>query len=144
MQGNSKQGNFLVADAGLKIKLYDHQVLKNTIAKAQADISAIEFIIIDRERFIKSNIEKLKDGLTKKKEQLIIIFSSVESWQNIYQSKKELYLAGNESVDNFIQAFRSLVETESNRYHLENNYLDLIRDFNYITGAYFEYIELKN
>jgi len=144
MQGNSKQGNFLVADAGLKIKLYDHQVLKNTIAKAQSDISAIDYIIKDREKLIHSNIEKLKDGLTKKKEQLIIIFSSVESWQNIYQSKKELYLAGNESVDNFIQAFRSLVETESNRYHLENNYLDLIRDFNYITGAYFEYIELKN
>jgi hypothetical protein len=144
MQGSSRQGNFLVADAGLKIKLYDHQVLKNTIAKAQSDISAIDYIIKDREKLIHSNIEKLKDGLTKKKEQLIIIFSSVESWQNIYQSKKELYLAGNESVDNFIQAFRSLVETESNRYHLENNYLDLIRDFNYITGAYFEYIELKN
>ena len=144
MKGNSKQGNFLVADAGLKIKLYDNKVLKNTIAKAQSDISAIDFIIKDREKLIHSNIEKLKDGLTKKKEQLIIVFSSVESWQKIYQSKKELYLAGDESVDYFIQAFRSLVETEENRYHLENNYLDLIRDFNYITGAYFEYIELKN
>ncbi len=144
MQGNSRQGNFLMADAGLKIKLYDNQVLKNTIAKAQSDISAIEYIIKDREKLIHSNIEKLKDGLTKKKDQLIIIYSSLESWQNIYQSKKELYIAGDESVDNFIQAFRSLVETEKNRYHLENNYLDLIRDFNYITGAYFEYIELEN
>ncbi len=144
MKGNEKQGNFLVADAGLKIKLYDHQVLKNTIAKAQSDISAIDFIIRDREKLIHSNIEKLKDGLTKKKDQLIIIYSSVDSWNSIYQSKKELYLAGDESVDNFIQAFRSLVETEQNRYHLENNYLDLIRDFNYITGAYFEYIELEN
>jgi hypothetical protein len=144
MKGNSRQGNFLVADAGLKIKLYDNKVLKNTIAKAQSDISAIDFIIKDREKLIHSNIEKLKDGLTKKKEQLIIIFSSVESWRKIYESKKELYLAGDESVDNFIQAFRSLVETEGNRYHLENNYFDLIRDFNYITGAYFEYIELKN
>jgi hypothetical protein len=144
MKGNSRQGNFLVADAGLKIKLYDHKVLKNTIAKAQSDISAIEYIIYDRERFIKSNIEKLKDGLTKKKEQLINTFSSLDSWHNIYESKKERYLAGDESVDNFIQAFRSLVATEQTHYKLENNYLDLIRDFNYITGAYFEYIELQN
>jgi hypothetical protein len=144
MSGALRQNHFLVADAGLKIKLYDSKVLKNTIAKAQADISAIEFIIIDRERFIKSNIEKLKDGLTKKKEQLINTFESLDSWQNIYNMKKESYLAGDESVDNFIQAFRSLVSTEETHYKLENNYLDLIRDFNYITGAYFEYIELRN
>ena len=144
MKGNSKQGNFLVADAGLKIKLYDNKVLKHTIAKAQSDISAIEYIIRDRKKLIHSNIEKLKDGLTKKKDQLIIIYSSLESWTNIYELKKEGYIAGTESVDDFIQAFRSLMETESNRYHLENNYLDLIRDFNYITGAYFEFIELEN
>lgn len=133
-----------MADAGLKIKLYDNKVLKNTIAKAESDISAIEYIIRDREKLIRSNIEKLKDGLTKKKDQLTITFSSLESWKNIYKTKKTQYMEGSESVDNFIQAFRSLVETEENRYHLENNYLDLIRDFNYITGAYFEYIELEN
>ncbi len=143
-KGNINQGNFLVADAGLKIKLYDNKVLKNTIAKAESDISAIEYIIRDREKLIRSNIEKLKDGLTKKKDQLTITFSSLESWKNIYKTKKMQYIEGTESVDNFIQAFRSLVETEQNRYHLENNYLDLIRDFNYITGAYFEYIELQN
>lgn len=62
MQGGERQNNFLVADAGLKIKLYDNKVLKNTIAKAQADISAIEYTISDRKKFIKSNIEMLKDG----------------------------------------------------------------------------------
>ena len=144
IQGGERQNNFLVADAGLKIKLYDNKVLKNTIAKAQADISATEYTIKDREKFIKSSIEKLKDGLTKKKEQLINTFESLDSWSKIYQSKKDLYLAGKESVDNFIQSFRSLVSTEETRYQLENNYLDLIRDLNYITGSYFEYIELNN
>lgn len=133
-----------MADAGLKVKRYDNKVLKNTIAKAQADISATEYTINDREKFIKSSIEKLKDGLTKKKEQLIHTFESLDSWKKIYQSKKDLYLLGNESVDNFIQSFRSLLNTEESRYQLENNYLDFIRDFNYINGTYFEYIELKN
>lgn len=143
-QGGVRQNNFLVADAGLKIKLYDNKVLKNTIAKAQSDILAIEYTIKDRKKLIKSNIEKLKDGLTKKKEQLINTLTSLNSWSNIYQSKKELYLSGDESVDNFIQSFRSLLSTEETHYNLENNYLDLIRDFDFITGSYFEYIELKN
>ncbi|MCF6331742.1 MAG: TolC family protein [Draconibacterium sp.] len=144
MRGGERQNNFLMANAGLNIKRYDNKMLKNTIAKAQSDISAIEYTIEDRKKLIKSNIEKLKDGLTKKKEQLINTLTSLNSWSNIYQSKKELYLSGDESVDNFIQSFRSLLSTEETHYNLENNYLDLIRDFDYITGSYFEYIELKN
>ncbi|MDD2307406.1 MAG: TolC family protein [Prolixibacteraceae bacterium] len=144
LQGGARQDNYLIADAGLKIKLYDNTVLKNTIAKAQADISAIEYTIADREKLISSDIEKLKDGLIKKKEQLINTLESLNSWNKIYQSKKQMYLSDRESVDNFIQSFRSLVTTEENRYNLENNYLDTIRDFDFICGTYFEYIELKN
>jgi hypothetical protein len=144
IKGGTQQGNFLVADAGLQIKLYDNSVLKNTIAKAQSDISAIEYTIEDRKKLINSDIEKLKDGLTKKKEQLINTLESLDSWNKIYSSKKRLYVSGKESVDNYIQSFRSLVTTEEARYNLENNYLDLIRDFDYICGTYFEYIELKN
>jgi hypothetical protein len=144
IKGGTQQGNFLVANAGLQVKLYDHTVLKNTIAKAQADISAIEYTIEDRKKLIKSDIEKLKDGLTKKKEQLINTLESLDSWNKIYSSKKSMYISGKESVDNYIQSFRSLVTTEETRYNLENNYLDTIRDFDYICGTYFEYIELKN
>lgn len=144
IKAGARQDNFLVADAGLKIKLYDHSVLKNTIAKAQADISAIDFTIEDRKKLIKSDIERLKDGLTKKKEQLINSVESLDSWNKIYNSKKLMYVSGKESVDNFIQSFRSLVTTEETRYNLENNYLDLIRDFDYICGTYFEFIKLKN
>lgn len=144
IKAGERQGNFLIADAGLKIKLYDNTVLKNTIAKAQADISAIDYTIEDRKKLIRSDIEKLKDGLTKKKEQLINTIESLDSWEKIYISKKKMYVSGQESVDNFIQSFRSLVSTEETWYNLENNYLDLIRDFDYICGTYFEFIELKN
>lgn len=144
LKAGARQDNFLVADAGLKIKLYDHSVLKYTIAKAQADISAIDYTIEDRKKLIKSDIDKLKDGLTKKKEQLTNTLESLDSWNKIYSSKKRMYVSGKESVDNFIQSFRSLVTTEETRYNLENNYLDLIRDFDYICGTYFEYIKLNN
>ena len=40
--GNVRQGNFLTADAGIKIKINDPKILRHTIAKAQADINAIE------------------------------------------------------------------------------------------------------
>jgi len=140
----TNQGNFMVADAGLKVKLYDSKVLKNTIAKSQADIYAIEYTIEDRKKQIYSDIQRLKDGLTKKKEQLLSTRESIKSWKTNYNEKKALFLSRKETIDNFILAYRSLVTSEETGYMLENNYLDFIRDFDYICGTYFEYIDLKN
>jgi hypothetical protein len=142
--GGARQDNFLTADAGLKVKLYDNKVLKNTIAKAQADISAIEYTISDRKKEISSEINQLKEALTKKKDQLVSTLESLNSWKKNYEDKKALFLSDNESVDNYIQAFRSLLTSEETWYNLENNYLDTIRDFDFICGTYFEYIDLKN
>jgi hypothetical protein len=144
VQSGTRQDNFLTADAGLKVKLYDSKVLKNTIAKSQADILAIEYTIEDRKKQIYSDIERLKDGLTKKKEQLMSTRESLNSWKTNYKEKKASFISQKESIDNFIQAFRSLVTSEETGYMLENNYLDFIRDFDYICGTYFEYIDLKN
>jgi len=144
IQSGVQQENFLTADAGLKVKLYDSKVLKNTIAKSEADILAIEYTIEDRKKLIQSDIERLKDGLTKKKDQLISTRQSIDSWGTNYKEKKAAFLSRNESSDVFIQAFRSLLTSEENGYILENNYLDFIRDFDYICGTYFEYIDLKN
>ena len=144
MQNKTKQSNFLSVDVGLKIQLYDNKVLKYTIAKSKSDIQAIEFTIEDRKKQIETDIKILKDGLTKKKEQLISTMESLSSWKKIYESKKILYLSKNESVDNFIQAFRSLMTIEETRYNLENNYFDTIRGFEFICGTYFEYIEMNN
>jgi hypothetical protein len=143
LQNGDPKNNFIFANAGLKIKLFDQKTLKYTISKAQADISAIEFTIEDRKRLIYTDISRLKDGLLKKKEQLLNTLESLQSWRKIYNTKKGLFLSGKESADNFIQAFRSLVSTEETRFNLENNYFDTIRDFDYVCGTYFTIIELK-
>jgi hypothetical protein len=142
--GNVRQGNFLTADAGIKIKINDPKILRHTIAKAQADINAIDYTIADRRKLIKSDILQLKDALTKKKEQMISTTTSLQSWKRIYATKKESYLLQEESVDNYIQAFRSLVSTHETLLQLENNYLDLIRDLDYVCGEYFAVINLTN
>ena len=144
LQSGERQGNFLTADVGLKIKINDRKVLGNTIAKAQADINAIEYTILDRRKLIKSDILQLKDALTKKKIQLISTAASLKSWKKTYVAKKTLYLSKKESIDNLIQAFRSLVQTNESFLRLENNYLDLIRDLDYVCGEYFTVINLQN
>jgi hypothetical protein len=140
----SKQDNFFIADAGIKFKINDRKVLEHTIAKAQSDISAIEYTINDRRKLIQSDILQLKDALTKKKEQMINTRASLKSWEKTYESKKQLFIAGNESVDVFIQVFRSMVQTNQTLYELENNYLDRIRDLDYVCGEYFTKINLQN
>lgn len=138
----SKQDKFLTADAGLKIKINDRKVLEHTLAKAQADINAIEYTIIDRRKLIQFDILQLKDALNKKKEQLISTSSSLKSWEKTYATKKQLYISGNESIDNLIQVFRSLVQTNQSFLHLQNKYIDLIRDLDYVCGEYFTVINL--
>lgn len=139
---NSGQENFLIVDAGLKFKINDRKVLEYTNAKAQADIDAIEYTINDRRKLIQSDILQLKDALTKKKEQLISTSSSLKSWERTYLLKKQLYISGKESIDNFIQVFRSLVQTNQTLYELENDFLDRKRDLDYVCGEYFTVINL--
>ena len=85
---------------------------------------------------------RLKDALTKKKEQLISTSSSLKSWERTYLLKKQLYISGKESIDNFIQVFRSLVQTNQTLYELENDFLDRKRDLDYVCGEYFTVINL--
>lgn len=144
MLEGDRQDNFYTVDAGIKVKINDSKVLQNTIAIAQADINAIEYTIIDRRKLIRLDILKLKEALVKKKEQIISTSSSLKSWERTYSSKKELYVTGNETIDNFMQVFRSLVQTNERLYRLENSYLDRIRDLDYVCGRYFTVINLQN
>ncbi len=140
----TRHDNFITANAGIKFKINDNQVLKNTIAKAEADIQAIEYTIEDRRKLIQSDILQLKDALTKKKEQIISTSASLKSWERTYNTKKELYLKKKESIENLIQSFRSLVSTKERLLELENNYLDKIRDLDYVCGEYFTVINIQN
>ena len=139
-----RQGNFFMGDAGIKVKINDRKVLQNTVAKAQADINAIEYTIVDRRKLIKADILQLKDALTKKREQMISTSASLKSWERTYAAKKKLYLGDQESIENLILAFRSLVLTKETSLKLENNYLDLIRDLDYVCGVYFTVINVQN
>ena len=144
LSGNVKQDAFLTADAGIKFKKNDKNILKYTIAKAQSDIDAIDYTIFDRRKFIQADILQLKDALTKKKEQIINTSASLNSWKRTNATKQDLFLSNQESVENFIQAFRSLVAAHESLLQLENNYLDLIRDLDYVCGEYFAIINLTN
>ena len=139
---SEKQSNFFMADAGIKVKINDRKVLQNTVAKAQADINAIDYTIENRRKLIQADILQLKDALTKKKEQMITSSASVKSWERTYDAKKELYLGGQESIENLIQVFRSLVTSKETSLSLENKYLDLIRDLDYVCGVYFTVINI--
>jgi hypothetical protein len=139
---NVEHSNFFMMDAGLKVKINDRKVLQNTISKSQADIDAIEYTILDRRKVIQSDILHLKDALSKKKEQIISTSISLKSWKKTYNVKKQRYLSGQESIDNLIQVFRSLVQTNKTFYRLENNYLDRIRDLDFVCGEYFTVINL--
>jgi len=46
--------------------------------------------------------------------------------------------SGNETVDNLIQALRSLSNTEVDFYKVANDYFDNVRDLQYLCGVYFE------
>ena len=87
---SERQDNFFLADAGIKVKINDRKVLQNTVAKAQADINAIDYTIIDRRKLIHADILQLKDALTKKKEQMTSTAASLKSWERTYAAKKEL------------------------------------------------------
>jgi len=141
---SEKLDNFFMADAGIKVKINDRKVLQNTVAKAQADINAIDYTIEDRRKLIQADILQLKDALTKKKEQMISTSASLKSWERAYAAKKDLYLGNQESIENLLQTFRSLVETRETFLQLENNYLDLIRDLDYVCGVYFTVINVQN
>jgi hypothetical protein len=137
------QNELLMADVGLNIKLNDRKILEHTKTKAQADIDAIEFTIIDRRKVIRSEILQLKDALTKKKDQLSSSKSSLNSWEKIYRLKKEQLVSGSEDIEDFIQAFRSLVEKAQTYYELENDYMNLVGDLDFVCGKYFTIINLQ-
>ncbi len=144
IENDARQNDFSWIQAGLKFKINDKKTLKYTITKAQSDIEAIEYTINDRRKLIHFDILKLKDALTKKKEQITSTKSSFKSWEQTYALKKELFLNKKESIDNFIQVHRSLVLTNKTLYILENDYLDRVRDLDYICGEYFKVLNLQD
>ena len=75
--------------------------------------------------------------------QLKSLYESRRSRREVYDSKLQRYRAGAESVDNLLQSFRSLVDTDLNYHGAVNDYFDNIRDLDDLCGVYFEKLGLE-
>jgi len=68
---------------------------------------------------------------------------SLDSWKKIHDRKKAEFIEGRETADNYIQSFRTLVDTMIDAFHYENEYFDEIRDLDYICGVYFKFLDIN-
>ena len=140
---NTDYAPYYKAVTGLEIKRFDISIIRNTIQKAEADIQHIQTTIEDRRIEMASEITQKKVTLIIKKEQVQSSRKSLFSWQKIYDMKMDNFINSTETVDNYIQAFRSLTSTMEETLHHENKYMDAIRDFDYICGVYFQFLGIE-
>jgi len=139
----ASEGNSYSIGTGLTIKRFDRSVLLNTIRKADADISYIDETIKDRRREMASEITRKKMTLLTTRDQVLSSRKTLDSRQKIHSRKKEDFLNGQETADNYVQSFRSLTEAMLDSLHYENEYLDEIRDLDYICGVYFQFLGIN-
>ncbi len=142
MQAGNNYSKYWLATSGIQIKRFDQKTLDFTVQKALSDIASIESTISDRKKEISTEVTIRKETLLKKQEQLLNTNKSLEIWLQNYSIKLKAFIAGTESADNLLQAFRSMVNTEKSWYEQENNYFDTIRDLDYVCGVYFEYLNI--
>ena len=135
--GGQDLGSYYEVSSDIVVKRFDRSVLLNTIQKSDADILYIEMTMEDRRIAMASRIAQKKISLLTAKEQVFSSRKALGSWIQIHALKKEEFARGDESVENYIQAFRSLIDTMEEELDYENDYLDRIRDFDYICGKYF-------
>ena len=132
------------ANLGIEIKRFDSSILENTIQKAEADIQEIKTTILDRRRQLSADITRKKATLLTYRNQILSSRKSLASWQSIHELKKKNFIEGSETVDNYIQSLRSLINTMVESLNHENKYLDAIRDFDYICGEYFDFLGIQS
>jgi len=130
-------------DIGLRIKKFDSEVLNYSRLKAEADIRNIESRIRDTEFGLEARIQERKGEAENQRKQLQSLYESLQSRNDIYTFKLERYLRGEESIDNLIRAFRSLLNTEKELYEVGNDYFDNIRDLDDLCGVYFEKLGIE-
>ena len=140
---NINHAPYYKAQLGIEIKRFDQSILSNTIQKAEADIHYIRTTMKDRRIQMSSEITEKKATLLTKKVQVLSSRKSLNSWLQIHDLKKDNFKNGKETVDNYIQAFRSLIKTMEETLYHENKYLDAIRDFDYICGVYFKLLGIE-
>jgi outer membrane protein TolC len=130
-------------DIGLSIQKFDSEVLNYSRLKAEADILNTQARIRDTEFGLEARIQERKGEAENQRKQLQSLHESLQSRKDIYTFKLERYLKGEESIDNLIHAFRSLLNTEKELYEVGNDYFDNIRDLDNLCGVYFEKLGIQ-
>jgi outer membrane protein TolC len=128
---------------GLKVKKFDAKVLDYSRLKAEADIRNVEARIKDRELQTAARIRQEKGEAANRRKQLESLYESLQSRERIYTLKLESYLKGEKSIDNLIQTFRSLLDTEEAYCEAGNRYFDNIRDLDYLCAVYFRKLGIE-
>ncbi len=128
---------------GLKVKKFDAKVLDYSRLKAEEDIRNVQARIKDRELQTAARIRQEKGEAENRRSQLESLYESLQSRRKIYTLKLESYLNGEESIDNLIPTFRSLLNTERQCYMVGNHYFDNIRDLDYLCAVYFQKLGIE-
>ena len=134
--------NDYAVDVGLKIKKFDAEVWKYSRRKAEADILNTEARIRELKLDLGAEIQELKGEVESQRQQLQSLHDSRQSREQVYTFKLKRYLEGEESIDNLIQSFRSLVDTGVHYYEAGNDYFDNIRDLDDLCGVNYEKLGL--
>ena len=141
--GGLEPEDYYEVGSGITIKRFDRMVLLNTIRKSDADILYIKRTIEDREIEMSAGITQKKVTLLTTKDRVLSSRISLDSWEQIHELKKGEFIKGTETADIYIQSFRSLMDAMEAALRQENEYLDTVRDFDYICGTYFEHLGIK-
>ena len=128
---------------GLKVKKFDTKVLEYSRLKAEEDIRNVQARIEDRELETATRIYQEKGEAENRRSQLESLYESLQSRKSIYTIKRTSYLKGEESIDNLLQAFRSLLETEAECYEVGNDYFGNVRDLDYRCAVYFQKLGIE-
>ncbi len=135
--GNRNLDPYYEVGSEIVVKRFDRSVLLNTIQKSDADILNIDMTMKNRRNIMSAEIAQKKIALLIAKDQVLSSRKSIGSWKQVYTLKKSDFMKGDETADNYIQAFRSFIDALQEELDYENDYLDRIRDFDYICGRYF-------
>jgi hypothetical protein len=123
---------------GFKVNRFDNEVLGYSRLKAVADIATIEAEVKDLESELAADVKQRKEQLENIKEQFKSTTESLASRKSIYRIKLDQYFKGETTVDNLLQAFRSLVETEKNYQWVGIDHYFNIVALDYYCGVYFK------
>lgn len=125
------------AGFGLRLKRFDHDVLRHSRSKALADVRSAEAGIEQRAAALRSRIGEHKAELDNLVDRLRQLSELRESRLRIYTFKRKDYLDHAISLDELLNASRNLLRAEGDYHATVAEYLRTIRSLDSLCGVYF-------